>query len=139
MVNMVDFDDLMSEKQFHPQQVYAQSKTALIMFTFELAKRVKGTGVTVNCLHPGVVRTNLTRHVTGIHKIIAAVTRPFFLSPEKGAETSIYVASSKEIEGASGKYFAKKKEALISKEPFDDSANKRLWEVSLRLTKLPES
>jgi NAD(P)-dependent dehydrogenase (short-subunit alcohol dehydrogenase family) len=77
-------------------------------------------------------------YVTGIYKIIAAVTRPFFLSPEKGAETSIYVASSKEIEGVSGKYFAKKKEALISKEPFDDSANRKLWEVSLRLTKLPE-
>jgi retinol dehydrogenase 14 len=62
--------------------------------------------------------------------IIAAVTRPFFLSLEKGPETSIYVASLKEIEGVSGKYFTKKKEALISKEPFDDSANKRLWEVS---------
>lgn len=132
----IDFDDLQSEKRYSGMAVYPKSKMANVLFTYELARRLKETGVTVNCLHPGVLRTNLGRHFRGFFKFMLWVMWPFMLSPEKGAETVIYLASSPEVENISGKYFVKKKATLSSKESYDESIAKRLWQVSETLTHL---
>ena len=129
----INFDDLQHEKHFGWMDVYSQSKFATILFTYELAKRLEGTGVTANCLHPGVIGTNLMRELP---PIAGWFMKLFFSSPEKGAETSIYLASSPEVEGVSGRYFIKRKEARSSKETYDEAAQQRLWQICVKLTKL---
>ncbi len=131
----IDFDDLQREKHFGWLDVYGESKFGTILFTYELAKRLQGTGVTVNCLHPGVIGTNLMRELP---PIASWFTKLLFSSPEKGAETSIYLASSPEVEGVSGKYFIKRKEASSSKETYDEAAQQRLWQICTELTKLAQ-
>ena len=102
----IDFDDLQCEnKKYSLYKVYGVSKLAEILFTYELSRRLDGTGVTANAVHPGVVNTNLGRDQS---KFSQGFARAFFKSPEKGAETSIYLASSPEVEGISGKYFVNK-------------------------------
>ncbi len=108
----------------------------MVLFTYELARRLEGTGVTVNCLHPGVVATNLGRGNTGFFGFLLRVMQPFLLNPEKGAETSIYLASSPEVQGVSGKYFAQKVEARSSEQSYDETTGRRLWQVSAKLTQL---
>jgi NAD(P)-dependent dehydrogenase (short-subunit alcohol dehydrogenase family) len=125
----IDFDDLQMEKNYNAVRSYGQSKLAQILFTFELAKRLAGTGVSVNCVHPGAVRTHLGDE-GGLVGIGIRIARPFYKSPEKGAATPVYVATSAEINGVSGKYFFKKKERQI---PYSDQDAKRLWDVSTKL------
>jgi NAD(P)-dependent dehydrogenase (short-subunit alcohol dehydrogenase family) len=108
---------------------YSNSKLALVMFTYELARRLQGTGVTVNCLHPGAVATNIRR-------VPAALTRPFLRSAKDGAETSIYLASSPEVEGVSGKYFEDKKEKRSSDESYDEAKARELWDATSKLVGL---
>ena len=108
----------------------------MVLFTYELARRLEGTGVSANCVHPGVVATNLGRGNGGFSGFLTRLMRPFFSSPEKGAETAIYLASSPEVEGVSGKYFAKKAEAKSSEQSYDEATARRLWQVSAELTKL---
>src|SRR5690606_8173855 len=106
----LDFDDLMAEKRYKTIEVYARSKLANILFATELARRLEGTGVTVNALHPGVVRSGFAGgdDVKGLlWRIAGVVMRPFMLSSERGAETSIYVACSPELDGKTGGYYAK--------------------------------
>ncbi len=134
---VIDFDDLQGERGYGGIQAYNRSKLAIVLFTYELARRLEGTGVTVNCLHPGVVATNLGRGNGGFFGFLTRLMRPFISSPEKGAETSIYLASSPEVEGVSGKYFAKKAEARSSERSYDEETGRRLWQVSAELTKLP--
>ncbi|HWP44728.1 MAG TPA: SDR family oxidoreductase [Blastocatellia bacterium] len=129
----INFDDLQSEKSYSSMGAYRQSKLANILFTYELARRLEGTRVTVNCLHPGVIATNLARDMP---KIIDLALRAFFTSPEKGAETSVYLASSPEVEAVTGKYFINCKEARSNQESYDREIARRLWEVSARLTGL---
>jgi NAD(P)-dependent dehydrogenase (short-subunit alcohol dehydrogenase family) len=133
MNSPLDFDDLQREKHFDPMQVYSQSKFALILFTYELARRLQETGVTVNCLSPGVVATNLSRDYPLAFRLM---TRLFFSRPEKGAQTSLYLASSPEVEGVTGKYFDRGKEARTSSKTYDAAASQRLWQVSTELTQL---
>jgi NAD(P)-dependent dehydrogenase (short-subunit alcohol dehydrogenase family) len=133
----IDFDDLQGEKGYKGPKAYSQSKLATVHFTYELARRLEGTGVTANCLHPGVVGTNLGSGVTGVFGFMVRVLRPLMKSPEKGAETSIYLASSPEVEGLSGRYFVKKGEARSSAASHDERIASRLWEVSADLTNLP--
>ncbi len=133
----INFDDLQGEGRYSGFRAYNQSKLAMILFTYELARRLEGTGVTVNCVHPGVVVTNLGRGSSGAFGLLLRLMRPFFSSPEKGAETPIYLASSPEVEGVSGKYFAKKAEAKSSERSYDTVTARRLWQVSAELTKLP--
>lgn len=128
----INFDDLQRENGYSGFGAYNQSKLANVLFTYELARRLKGTGITVNCLHPGFVKTNLIRE----RRLVTFLIQPLQMTPEKGAETSIYLASSPEVEGVSGKYFVSKKETKSSKESYDESISKRLWEVSAELTKL---
>ncbi len=133
----IDFDNLQGEKRYDMDKAYNQSKLAVVLFTYELARKLQGTGVTVNSLEPGMVATNFAREYTGFKRLMATrLWRPFMKSPEKGAETSIYLASSPEVEGITGKYFINKKEAKPSKESYDETLSKQLWEVSVKLTKI---
>jgi len=133
----INFDDIQGGRRSNGFRAYNQSKLAMILFTYELARKLEGTGVTVNCVHPGVVVTNLGRGSSGAFGLLLRLMRPFFSSPEKGAETPIYLASSLEVEGVSGKYFAKKAEAKSSELSYDAATARRLWQVSAELTKLP--
>lgn len=133
----IDFDDLQEEKRYGAMRAYSQSKLAQVLFTHELARRLDGTGVTVNSVHPGAVATNWARHSAGALGIGVRIGSPFMLSPEKGAETSVYVASSPDVAGVTGKYFTKKREERSSAESYDDGEAKRLWLVSSELVGLP--
>lgn len=133
----INFDDLQGEKGYKGAKAYSQSKLATVLFTHELARRLEGTGITANCLHPGVVSTNFGSGVSGVFGFMVRALRPLMLSPEKGAETSIYLASSPEVEGSSGRYFVKKAEARSSDVSHNERIARRLWEVSAELTKLP--
>lgn len=132
----IHFDDLMGEKHYNAMHAYSQSKMANILFTYELAQRLNGTAVTVNCVDPGIVRTNLGRHFPFFFRIALTLMWPFMATPEKGAETSIYLATSPQVGGITGKYFANKKEARSSSESYDETAAQELWRISAELTKL---
>ena len=133
----IDLDDLQGEKGYRGAKAYSRSKLANVLFTHELARRLEGTGVTANCLHPGVVGTNLGSGVSGVFGFVVRALRPLMKSPEKGAETSIYLASSPEVEGSSGGYFVKKAQARPSDVSYDERLARRLWEASAELTNLP--
>jgi len=134
----MNFDDLGGERRYRTMRIYGQSKLANILFTYELARRLEGTGVTVNCLHPGAVATGLGKNNGGWAKVVIGMLRPFFRTPESGAATSIYLASSPQVEGISGKYFSNCKEARSSKASYDVAAGRRLWEVSMQMTRVGE-
>jgi NAD(P)-dependent dehydrogenase (short-subunit alcohol dehydrogenase family) len=132
----LDFDDLQSERGYEPKPVYSRSKLANILFTYELARRLTGTGVTANCLNPGVVATGMLADYMGIPLAGAALARTFGAKPEEGAGTSIYLASSPEVESVTGMYFERKRPIASSRASHDEAAARRLWEVSERLTGL---
>ncbi len=135
----MDFDDLMCEKDYSASRANNQAKLALILFTYELARRLEGTGVSANCLHPGAVATSLVEKdpdYSPLSRFLYKLSKPFLASPEKGAETSIYLASSPEMEGVTGKYFEKKAAVESSPESYDVAIARRLWEVSAELTGL---
>jgi len=130
----IDFDDLGGERRYRPMRIYGQSKLANILFTYELARRLEGTGVTVNCAHPGAVATGLATNNGALVKLLMPLVGLFMRSPEQGAVTQIYLASSPEVEGVSGKYFVDSKPAQSSAESYDSAVARRLWEVSERMT-----
>jgi retinol dehydrogenase 14 len=133
----IDFDDLQGEKGYKGAKAYSQSKLANVLFTYELARRLEGTGVSANCLHPGAgIRTNFGSGVSGAFGFMVRALGPLMKSPEKGAETPIYLAFSPEVEGLSGRYFVKKAEARSSDVSYDQRIARRLWEVSAELTNL---
>ncbi|HVO22600.1 MAG TPA: SDR family oxidoreductase [Candidatus Margulisiibacteriota bacterium] len=132
----LNFDDLGGERSYRTMRIYGQSKLANILFTYELARRLHGTAVTANCLHPGAVATGLGTNNGGWAKVVIAMLRPFFRTPASGAATSIYLASAPHVEGVSGKYFSNCKEARSSKESYDVAAARRLWQVSEQMTGL---
>ena len=139
----LDWDDLQSEDKFGGlpfvggMRVYGASKLANVLFTLELARRLEGSGVTTNSLHPGAVRTGLGQNNAGIGaSVIQLLVFPFMLSAEKGAETSVYLAASPEVEGVSGRYFARKRETRPSAAARDADAARRLWDVSAELVGL---
>lgn len=132
----VDFDDLQNRKKYGAFPVYAESKLENVLFTKELARRLEGTGVTVNALHPGFVRTNFGNNTTGngIAGLVLRLLAKFMaITPEQGAETTIYLASSPEVEGVTGEYFDKKKAVKPSPQGNDEAAAQRLWAESERL------
>ncbi|MEW5739741.1 MAG: SDR family oxidoreductase [Myxococcota bacterium] len=131
----IDWDDLQAEKSYSQFKVYGRSKLMNILFTRELARRVKDLGITANALHPGVVATNFLAK-PGLWGVAGKVAGLFMLSPAQGAQTSIYLASSPEVANVTGGYFAKSKPHTPTAEALDDAAAKRLWEVSERLTGL---
>ncbi len=132
----VNFDDLQFKENYGVARAGCQSKLALILFTYELARRLGGTAVTANCLHPGAVRTGISKVLPWYLRAPAFIMRPFFVSPEEGASTSIYLASSPAVEAVTGKYFSKMKEAKSSPASYDGEVAQRLWRVSEELTNL---
>ena len=133
----IDFGDLQGERSYSGQVAYNQSKLASVMFTYELARRLKGTGVTATVLHPGVVNTGFgAEDPSSIFKFIVPLVRPFMKTPQQGAATSIYLASSPKVEGVTGMYFAKEKPQTSSKASYDVDAAARLWQVSAGLVGL---
>lgn len=131
----INFDDLQAARSYQGLEVYSQSKLANVLFAYELARRLTGTGITVNALHPGFVASNFGKNNGRFFKLIFDYIVPFFaISAEKGAETSVYLASSPEVEGIIGKYFVKKRPVSSSPASYDETAARRLWEVSQQLT-----
>lgn len=123
----LNFDDIMMKKDFNSARAYSQSKLALIMYTIELAERIKDQNITVNALHPGtLLDTNMVRN---------AGMSPWG-DPETGAGAEVYLAVSEELEGVTGKYFDVKKEAKADNQAYDIKARKRLWDLSIDLTNL---
>ena len=133
MVSGINFDDVEGKKGYSPFKNYSQSKLANILFTRELACRIEGSGVTANCLHPGFVATNFTTGKGFTFRVFQAMTKVFAITPEDGAKTTIYLASSPEVEGASGGYYSKCKLAKPTAAGRDDEAARRLWELSKRM------
>jgi NAD(P)-dependent dehydrogenase (short-subunit alcohol dehydrogenase family) len=110
-------------------QAYGRSKLALVLFTYELSKRLSGAGVAVNCLHPGAVRTNIWAH-SGFASPIARFASLFMRSPEKGAETVLYLASSPDVEGVTGEYYFDLRPRRSSTASYDESLARDLWRLS---------
>ncbi len=128
------FDDLQQTHGYRALRTYGQSKLGLLLLTYELAKRLEGTGVTVNALHPGVVATNFGRGDGGFVEFVMTLMKPFTIDSEKGARTSVYVAASPEIEGVNGRYFDKCKPVRSSAASYDPDAARRLWDICEQLT-----
>jgi retinol dehydrogenase 14 len=133
----IDFEDLQGERTYSGQTAYNQSKLADVMFTYELARRLEGTGVTATVLHPGVVRTGFgAEDPSRIFKLLVPLWRPFMKTPRDGAATSIYLASSPEVAGVTGMYFADSKPQASNKAAYDEAAAARLWQVNASLVGL---
>lgn len=132
----IDFDDLESQASYGFMRAYGKSKLANIMFTYELDRRLAGSDVTVNAVHPGFVGTNMGANNGWLVKLFLPLTSFWALSPEEGAETSVYLASSPEVEGVSGKYFYQKKAVPSSPSSLDKEKARQLWEVSTEMTGL---
>ncbi|MFT7269336.1 MAG: NAD(P)-dependent dehydrogenase (short-subunit alcohol dehydrogenase family) [Roseivirga sp.] len=131
----INFDDLQSEQEYKPKEVYQRTKLCNILFTYELARQLEGTHITANCVHPGVITTKLLQAYNGGNGGFGFISKLLYGTPQKGAETPLYLASSSEVEGISGKYFANKKIAQSSNYANDLSVAKRLWQISKSLTK----
>jgi NAD(P)-dependent dehydrogenase (short-subunit alcohol dehydrogenase family) len=132
----LNFADIQNERRYNALNVYSQSKLADILFTYELARRLQGTGVTANCLHPGVIATNLLRDLPAP---IRALTKLFFATPEKGARTSIYLASSPDVASVTGTYFVNSKPARSSRTTYSEADAKRLWDICAGLTHVTQA
>jgi len=131
----LDFDDLQLTNSYGGMQAYGRSKLANIYFTRELARRLEGSGVTVNALHPGGVNTGFSHDgdTNGLYSFLWSLAKPFLRSPEKGAQTSIYLASAPDLDGMTGKYFADSKEKQPTSIAQDDEAARRIWTASEEL------
>jgi NAD(P)-dependent dehydrogenase (short-subunit alcohol dehydrogenase family) len=137
MGGALDLDDLGSAKRYSAMAVYGRSKLANILFTRELARRLAGSGVTVNAVHPGVVRTGLGQNNDApILKFLTNLARPFFRSPESGAKTSIWACTAPELAGVTGRYFSDCREQTPHANAQDDVAASRLWDASAKLVGL---
>jgi NAD(P)-dependent dehydrogenase (short-subunit alcohol dehydrogenase family) len=133
----INMGDLQSENSFSFMKVYGQSKLALVLFTYELARRLEGTDITANALHPGFVATNIAQNDVGpFLRVIAKLIFLFGISPEKGAATSVYLASSPDVANVTGKYFEKSQLHPSAPISYDEALQHRLWEESIKLTPL---
>lgn len=132
----LSFDDLQGARAYSGFAAYGASKLANILFTYELARRLEGSGVTANCLHPGFVGTNFAQGGGGAAALFFRAARPFILTPEQGAQTSIYLAASPEVEGVSGKYYVNRRPRTSSAQSYSREDQARLWAVSAELVGL---
>ena len=134
----IEFDDLQGERAHAGSRAYNQSKLANVMFTYELARRLAGSRVTANVVHPGVVSTSFGAEDPGrAQRLLVPVIRPFMKSPARGAATSIHVASAPELEGTTGLYFAGRRAKRSAEHSYDEAAAARLWLVSADLVGVP--
>ncbi len=133
----IDFDNLQGEKKYSMFGIYGQSKLALNLITVEFSRSLSGTGVTINFLHPGVIRTDLGSHdINQVFKAIAKFIKLFMASPEKGTRTTVYLASSPEVENVTGKYFGSSREQKANPISYDEAYAKRLWRICEELTSM---
>ncbi len=130
----IDFDDLQAERSYSGARAYNQSKLANVLFTYELARRLEGTAVTANALHPGLVRTSFGAEDPGaVQRLFVPFVRPFMKTPARGAATSIQLASAPGLEHVTGRFFAGGKPSRSSERSYDQAAAARLWQVSTEL------
>ena len=134
----INFDDLNLEKEYGGWKAYGQSKLALVLFTHELAKKLQGTGITVNAVHPGTVATNIWSRPLGPVGFIMALPKLFMTTPKQGAETLVYLASSPDAKDLNGEYLEKLKTKKSSDESYNEDIAQRLWDVSTKLTRLSQ-
>jgi retinol dehydrogenase 14 len=132
----IDFDDLQGERSWSGQRAYNQSKLANVLFTYELARRLRGNGVTATVLHPGIARTGFGVEDPGRIQRVITPFMGLLKSPEQGALTSIHLASASEVEGVTGQFFVNRKPRRSSRRSYDDGDARRLWDVSARLVGL---
>jgi len=133
----IEFDDLQDERSYSGSRAYNQSKLANVMFTYELARRLRATSVTANALHPGLVSTSFgAEDPSVIQRLVVPFVRPFMKAADKGAVTSIHLASAPDLERVSGLFFAKGKPTKSSQQSYDEAAAARLWQVSTDLVGL---
>ncbi len=130
----IAFDDLNSDAHYEMWTAYQQSKLGNVLFTFALARRLEGTGVTVNCLHPGVVGTGFVDNIGPLEKLLAPLIKLVLISPRAGAETAIHLARSPQVAGVSGQYFSNRKPVEPSALAHDREVQERLWALSLEQT-----
>ncbi len=144
----LNFDDLQATQLYSGTKAYTQAKLAIVMFTYELAKRFDGMGITVNATYPGEADTQMTRSealrffLRNMHRLTRQIRRfnPEFMTTEKASQSSIYLASSPELEDVTGKYFSRKKKMVTSsKASYEEVAARRLWQISTGLTGLTET
>ena len=135
-IGHIHFDDLMLENKFTGFRAYSQAKLANIIFTKELDRRWEGTGIVTNAVHPGAVRTNFGNESKPVFKTLIKIGKPILKSPEKGAETIVYLATSEEVNGVTGKFFSSGKQSRSNAESYNKEVWARLWEVSEELTGL---
>ncbi len=134
-IGRIHWEDLQLKRGYTAFGAYAQSKLANVLFARELSRRLEGSGAVANSLHPGAVATSMgVDRKTGFGGFATGVLKPFFLSPELGADTAVYLATSSEAAGLSGRYFYRRREAVPSKRARDDEAALRLWDISRELT-----
>ena len=135
----IHFDDINLTRGYNVVKAYGQSKLANVLFTRELARRLKDRGITVNCCHPGAVATNMgVNRETGFGKTITGLLRPFFQTPAEGARTAVFLATDESVKEITGEYFYKCKIAKSSKRSHDMEAAARLWELSERMVGLKD-
>ena len=124
------FDDLQFSRGYSMWKAYSQSKLLNVLFTYELARRLEGTSVTANCLHPGVIASGFGQTYGGLIATLAKLARPFLSTTKEGAKTQIYLASAREVEGVTGRYFVKCKAVRSSSASYDVVAQKKVWALS---------
>jgi NAD(P)-dependent dehydrogenase (short-subunit alcohol dehydrogenase family) len=134
MRGLVDFADLQSQRHYGGLTAYRASKLENLYFTYELARRLDGSGVTVNAMHPGTVGTRFGLDESGWFKVVKTLIRPLLRTPQKGAETAVYLATAPELERVSGRYFIDCKARRSSRQSYDRRAQQRLWTLSEQLT-----
>lgn len=130
----IDFDNLQGEKGYSGLRAYDQSKLCNILFTYELARRLEGSGITVNCLHPGMVDSNFGNTGPLWFRLLIKIGKVILITSERAARAVIYLASSSDVERITGKYFIGRKPARSSRISYDVGIQKRLWEVSEKVT-----
>jgi NAD(P)-dependent dehydrogenase (short-subunit alcohol dehydrogenase family) len=132
----LDLADLQSQRRYDPVRVYGRTKLANVLFTYELARRIRSTGVTANCLHPGVIATRLLADYMNVPMVGGAVAQTFGGDPSEGADAVVHLAASPELETVSGRYFVGRRESRSSPASYDETMQLRLWEGSVRLSSL---
>lgn len=127
----IDFSDIEGARRYGAMRAYAQAKLGNVLFTYALARRVKADGITVNALHPGVVKTGFAKNTGGAFGAVWSLMRPFLIRPDKGAATSLHVATAPELDGVTGRYFSHSRPKTSSAESRDESVQERVWALSL--------